>query len=289
MKIAWLAPYPINLLTPELKINRDCNEHPSPWIVNLSKEIVERHNIELHIITHTPLISHSQNITKNGINFHIIRYCFPFTNRGFPSYLPINAITLYNGFTKSALKVLKEIEPDIVHAHGTENAYALTACEYDIPSVISLQGIISEILKVNPSFFYLLQKWIELFTIKKSVYFGCRTILDRNFVLTVNKNASISYIPEAISYMYFNNTWKDNSGKNIVFVGCLCKRKGIEQLLKSMSLVKKKIPEVKLRVIGSGRNKYERYLRKLAKKLSLEKNVFWFGYQNPEQIVKHFL
>jgi hypothetical protein len=50
---------------------------------------------------------------KNGINFHIIKYNFPFTNKGFLWYLPVDKLTAYGTFKKEAKKIIEQIHPDV--------------------------------------------------------------------------------------------------------------------------------------------------------------------------------
>ena len=39
----------------------------------------------------------------------------------------------------------KKIDPDIIHAHGTESWYSISGCLTRKPLVISLQGIVSKL------------------------------------------------------------------------------------------------------------------------------------------------
>jgi len=284
MKIAWLAPYPINLLIPELKTNKNVSGHAASWVANLSNELASQKNVELHIITHVSGIPHSQVIKKDNITFHVIRYCFPFTSKGFPPYLPLNVLTWYKGFTCKALKILERIEPDIVHAHGTENAFALTACKSGLPSLTSIQGIIVEYNKISPSLSYRFQIPIESYTIKKNRNFGCRTEWDKSFVLRINPNANIFYVPEAIGNLFFKHKWGRTNPFSVLFVGYLSKRKGIEVLLRSISMAKRKFSQIVLKVVGSGSEKYLRYLMELTRQLDIEKNVEWLGSRGAEEI-----
>lgn len=285
MKIVWLAPYSMNLLIPELKTSKNVSGHAASWVVNLSNELASQKNIELHIITHINGIPYSQVIEKNNITFHVIRYCFPFTNKGFPPYLPLNALTWHKSFVSEALKILERIEPDIVHAHGTENAFALTACKSGLPSLTSIQGIIVECNKISPSLSYRLQIPVESYTIKENKNFGCRTEWDKSFVLRINPNANVFYVPEAIGNMFFKHKWAQTNPSSVLFVGYLSKRKGIEVLLRSISVAKRKSPQILLKVVGSGPEKYLRYLMGLTRQLDIEKNVVWLGSRDAEEIV----
>lgn len=288
MRVVWLAPYPIDRLTPELTISRNIGGHAASWIANLSNELVKQRDMELHIVTHAPNIPYSQKIIKNDIIFHVIRYCFPFTkNKGFPSYLPLNVFTWYKGFVDKALKIISDIKPDIVHAHGTEGAFALTACDSELCSIVSIQGIITEYNKISPSLSYWLQIPIEKYAIEKSNNFGCRTNWDKNFVKNVNKKATIFYMPEAIDSMFFQHDWTPSKSLSILFVGYLSKRKGIEILLESISIVKKSFQTIILNVVGSGSKKYVAYLKEFSRNLNIEDNIIWHGVQKPEEIAEH--
>src|ERR1035437_2756026 len=123
IKVAWLTQYNVFRLLPEIKLSRQVILHSSSWINVLSEQLILQKEIELHIITHCPFVEQPQTIIKNGINFHVIKYNFPFTNRGFPWYLPFDKLTGYYSFKRKARKIINEIQPHILHVHGTEGGY----------------------------------------------------------------------------------------------------------------------------------------------------------------------
>lgn len=83
IKIVWLAQYNVSALLPQLKLNRESFQHSSSWIHCLSDELAFNKEIQLHIITHSQLVNETQVIKKNDIYFHVIKYNFPFTKKGF--------------------------------------------------------------------------------------------------------------------------------------------------------------------------------------------------------------
>ena len=284
MKIVWLSQYNIFKLLPEINLRLKVILHNSSWIQNLSDELALNKEIELHIISYSHLIDQSQEFMKNGIYFHIIKYNFPFTNKGFPWYLPLDKLNAYNTFKKVAEKVIKEIKPDVLHVHGTEGGYFLPAIEINIPTIISIQGIIKECVREQPSVSGYMQIPYERFALKKGVNFGCRTEFDSGHVRKINKNARIFDLPEAINKIYFEKEWNPQKGISLVFVGTVIKRKGIEDLISSLCIVKNDFPEIKLKIIGSGTTKYHIKLQKMIKEKSLSSNVIWLGNRSPEEI-----
>ncbi len=284
MKIAWLSQYNVFKLLPEIKLNREVILHNSSWIHSLSEQLGLKKEIELHIITYSHLVDQSQTIIKNGIYFHVIKYSFPFTNRGFPWYLPFDKLSGYYSFAKAARKIINEIRPDVVHVHGTEGGYFTPAAKKNIPYIISIQGIISEIMKIEPTIAGLLQIPFEDHAIKKATYFGCRTNFDSGFVKKKNRDAIIFDLPEAMNSVFFENDWKPLPELSLLFVGSIMKRKGIEDLIQSINKLKVSFPDIRLKVIGSGTKKYTDYLKQIVEKKALLSNVFWLGARSPIEI-----
>lgn len=73
---------------------------------------------------------------------------------------------------------------------------------------------------------------------------------------------------------------------SLLFVGRLDERKGIDFLIKSMPLIIKKIPNIKLFVIGKG--KLRKKLEKFIKKNSIRKNVKFLGFIRDKDLPKWY-
>jgi len=74
--------------------------------------------------------------------------------------------------------------------------------------------------------------------------------------------------------------------KNILFVGRLHPEKNIEILIKSAPLILKKYPQTHFYIVGPGHQKD--WLKSLAKKLKLEKNLTFFGKVTDEELVMSY-
>lgn len=284
MKVLWLSQYNVYKLLPEIKLKREVTIHNSSWIHALSEELSFSKEIKLYIITYSHLVTHSQTVKKNGIVFFILKYSFPFTNKGFPWYLPIDKLTGYYTFRRAAAKIIEQVQPDILHVHGTEGGYFLPARKSNIPILVSIQGIISEYVKLQPNISEYFQTVYEKYTIKKGKNFGCRTRFDSDFVKKINKDARIFDLPEAINSVFFERTWNPEPRLSIIFVGTVTMRKGIEDIIHSLTLLKHDFPTIKLKIIGSGDKKYVEFLKKNIKAKGLSSNVLWFGSKSPEEI-----
>lgn len=283
IRVAWLAPYPPGLLQPEITIVRDSKAHPASWVVNLANALAKREDIELHIITASSGISKNQTLSKDGLTFHVIRHTFPFTVRGFPPYMRLDLLTRYAKLRRQIKHILLKLQPDVIHVHGTEYGYGLAALEANVPTIVSIQGIVNLLARVSPSFFYRFQAPIELHTIRTAKYFGSRTIWGNNFIRTHNSTAIIYDLPEAVNPVFFNRA-NGEPNHNIVIVGSIEQRKGIEEALLAMSVVVAACPSAKLLVVGEGKAEYVEGLKQRTKATGVEANVEWLGFKNAEEI-----
>jgi len=103
----------------------------------------------------------------------------------------------------------------------------------------------------------------------------------------------IKIIPEGVDLEKFNRDInasdideKLGNERKILFVGNLHPNKGVHFLIKSFALVKSKINDVKLVIVGDGPLK--NYLINLTKKLNLEKDVIFAGFVSDEELPKYY-
>lgn len=78
---------------------------------------------------------------------------------------------------------------------------------------------------------------------------------------------------------------KRASDYHLLFVGRIVPMKGIEPLLHAVALLKRRRYPVKLDLAGSGSKRYERSLKRLARRLGVTRNVRWLGYRPQKQIL----
>jgi glycosyltransferase involved in cell wall biosynthesis len=289
MKIAWLCPYPVHEMGSEIewKIRKE-TFHSCGWIVNLQKALVQMPDVELHVFTLHHGISRTQCVRLGGAFFHIVKNGVPFLHKGFPKYFPVDALTGFAGDVALLKKEVRKINPDVVHAHGTENAYALTAAAMKYPSVISMQGIIAEINKVNPTFRFRKVEKLERKALLKTKYASCRTAFDTGFVSKTNPSAHIFQIQEAMNPVYFEKQWNGCARKRILFVGSMGKHKGLETLFQAVKSLTAEDPDVELCVVGGTPGQIE-MCKQRCLELGISRQVEFAGFLNAAAIVPHHL
>jgi len=283
IRVAWLGPYPSGLLQRELTIVRSSKAHPAGWIVNLANALAKREDIDLHMITASSGIFGNQTVSKGGLTFHVIRHTFPFTVRGFPSYMRLDLMTRYAHLRRQIKQILLRLRPHVIHVHGTEHGYGLAALEANVPTIISIQGIVNLLARVSPSISLRLQAPIELNVIRNAKYFGTRTAWATSFVRNLNNAATIYELPEAVDPLFFKRA-ADQSTPTILIVGDVVQRKGIEEALRAMSIVVAVCPAAKLLVVGEGKAAYVEKLKRRTQSAGIQANVEWLGFKNAEQV-----
>ncbi|MFC9710548.1 glycosyltransferase family 4 protein [Paenibacillus sp. NPDC056933] len=78
------------------------------------------------------------------------------------------------------------------------------------------------------------------------------------------------------------------SRRHLLYVGRLVPLKGIEPLLKAISILKQDGNKVWLDLVGTGSNRYVLQLKALARKLDISSEVRWLGFRSQSQVQKMY-
>ncbi|MCD6099243.1 MAG: glycosyltransferase family 4 protein, partial [Candidatus Marinimicrobia bacterium] len=73
-------------------------------------------------------------------------------------------------------------------------------------------------------------------------------------------------------------------GHNILTVGRLIKRRGVDYLIKAMPRILKGFPDTQLNIVGEGPRK--KILEKIAERLDIRENVFFYNYVHTEKLIE---
>lgn len=73
----------------------------------------------------------------------------------------------------------------------------------------------------------------------------------------------------------------------IIFVGHILKKQGVQEVVRALPIIIKKIPNVVFVVVGDG--EYKKELEKLVKEMRVEKHVIFHGMEHDQEIIKSLL
>ncbi|MBU6409533.1 MAG: glycosyltransferase family 4 protein [Verrucomicrobia bacterium] len=150
--IAWFSYFPVEWLpdAPETVL-RLPRQHPASWQRVLLQELENVPGLRLHILVLRKEFERNLTFKRRGVTFHLIK-----TPGGW------RAPSLFWFDTWLIRRKLAEIQPDVVHAWGTENGAASVASRLKYPSVVTLQGLLAwygEHVPLNP--YNRLAAWLE--------------------------------------------------------------------------------------------------------------------------------
>lgn len=220
--------------------------------------------------------------------------------------------------------ILSEVNPDIIQLWGTETCIqdAVVSSNNNIPIVVFIQGLIGIHYRYRGGYMTVLNKNYNSYSSPKQKFLKyCRDLafenqvsIEKNIIrkaknVIVDSDFARAYCnslgDEIICYtrhlnpnkLFLNKKWEYSScEKNTIFtVFGGSPDKGLHQLLKAITIVKKKIPNVKVLIPGpfhiddKGQimytkqlSTYEKWMANYIDKYSLHDNVCFIGSQSPE-------
>jgi glycosyltransferase involved in cell wall biosynthesis len=253
----------------------------APWITNQIHEFEKFNDVELHVISpHAGLTRFSYEFERQGVHYHFFKPELPFLldkigNRLFK--IKNRKFRLNRFFVK---RFLKKINPDIVNLIGTENPYySITTLDIkDVPVFVSAQTVYTNPARKKLSGQCDPFRWdLELKIHKKERYFGCGGRMHRDLIVDNN--------PNAIVFKNFFPIQKPGQVRDVpqkydfvFFAAGVTPKKGIEDAIDALALIKKDKPDVTLNVVGSCSVDYKTKLTAKIENLGLTDNVTFNGY-----------
>jgi len=222
--------------------------------------------------------------------------------------VPIQRIyRIYNPFSALKLKkVLKSFKPDIVHLHfifGNTSA-SILACLKNVPTVMTVHcatlmrpndiNFDPTICKHGPrDYCKKCAGTIKYFfnRIKYNLYNKNLSNIDlflanSNFIERDLRAENIFRARTVHLGINLLNYSTISEGNNLLYVGRLDRQKGIEFLLRAMSLIIKEFPMTRLDIIGDGPEKKK--LKQAIKELEIENNITFVGWVQNNSTEKYY-
>ncbi len=265
MKIVILSKYPLDGISGGPSVHRD------KFIYHIS----QIRDIELHIVTFS---NKNIRIKNDLLNIHMIKkYKITFFS------IPITLLVIVR-------KIMK-INPDIVHALGTFIPWSIIAAllRNKYPTIVTLYGIASEELikfRLNISHFYALFSVIYEKYIIRNMNIIVPTVSIKNLI-NKNINSKIYVVPYGIEFGKIQKIKPYDIGKPDIFlVANLEKVKGVDILIKAIPKIIKLVPDLSVYIAGSGDQENE--LKKIVKRLNVEKHVKFLGFISENEKYQYY-
>ena len=194
-------------------------------------------------------------------------------------------------FLPNLASVLKNIKPDIVHAHSHLFLSTFTAIKeakkLRLPSVLTVGGVSvvrdAFINFIQQSYLYTVGKWI----FRNASRIICLTRSDAYEVMKYGADSSkIRIVPNAVDLNMFKPSKEKSNDPLFVWVGRFVPEKGLHHLVKAIEIVVRECKEAKFILIGDG--PMLPLIKKVVKNSGLNDYVRFTGVMDPKS-VSHFL
>lgn len=113
--------------------------------------------------------------------------------------------SLHNGPILAVRKLLQKIQPDIIHAQGTERWCAISGVFNKIPKVLTIHGnlrLINKVTPMEPKAYWKLQEFLETFSIPRYDGVVCITNYTKENVSDLAKRTWV--VPNAMDLAFFD-------------------------------------------------------------------------------------
>ena len=276
MKIVIICGYPLNKVFSGSKI----------YEAKLTSHLSHIKNLELHIIT---VGKENKQFKKDNLIIHMIK-----ERKNFRILFLLSII-------QNVKRKITEIAPDVVHAISTGYHYSLAAVflRDKYPALLTAYGITAKEIKCYREEYKKIQKtrtYIlspihiikEKYILSKISNIVVDSLSIKNLVSKWT-NSKIYVVPAGIEYDEIGEIQSHtllNECVDIFFVNNLRKLKGVDILIKSISIVINSIPNISVRIAGIGPQENE--LKALVKKLNLENNVKFLGFISGEEKYQYY-
>ncbi len=313
LKILWLTNTPCSA-SEKLKNA----QNSGGWLSSLESKLSSNNNIELHVAFY-----HNSNVEPFNYNNTFFYPIF----RKYKSKKYIRYFTSFFRIVKYddiELKILTElidgIKPDLIHIHGTENNFGLVQRNSNIPTVVSIQGLInpyfeklfsgipfSEIRKhenilqkiksktakkFSVDFQEKANREIEILSLCKNII--GRTDWDRRIAQLLAPKARYYIGQEMLRPIFYNNIWtKHEFSQSVKIVTLTSNRlyKGYESIVKTAHLLKR-YSKIKFEWLVIGLNPEDSIVKVVGNWLSLnykELDIKLLNRMNASEIKKILL
>lgn len=291
MKVVWLC----HFVNQEMKRHFDNPQlkEMAPWISILIELFHARSDVELHIVAPNIFNNTDCEFMNDGVVYHFYkRFPMPFNSLFFrKSYniLRIDDRSNYFWIKRKIANCIRKIDPDIIHLHGAENPYysaGILSLFNDYPVLVTVQGFVRN-ATFNPNLTKTIKIEEEILLRAKNI--GVRTEEMRKIVLQLNSKAVLHFHNYPIAYP---SIVKENIGKDepidCLFFARVCKDKGIEDLLKAISIIKNNYPKISLAIVGSIGSRYLSFLQSLCNELNIVNNIQFVGFLSTQEDVYQY-
>jgi len=226
--------------------------HPGRWVLNLALAQAAHTSIEPQIITQVPGATRDWSAKVDGVDVDFVKV--PDRWR---------SATLFQFDKRTLAARALDANPDLVHAHGTEEAYAMAAQATCKPCVITLQGVFAIINRELPPKLVSRERIVEFLearTLRKAKHVIAKSDYIADHIARRFPNLVVHRIPNTFDPRLLDlETVK--RPRSACFVGMITERKGLDLIVEAFKRMDKLAYPSEFHIVGNrgaGAGDYDR-------------------------------
>jgi L-malate glycosyltransferase len=308
MKVLWFTNIPMPAM---LGVQERDHAGSGSWMVALLKRLARVPDMQIAVACAAPGLAGSEIASSDNLQYYPISQGPAW--RLFDFRPPDND----SRHLVACAEVVRRVNPDIIHIHGTERFYGLLGAQNltTIPLVISLQGLLHEYARLRHYFgvtqfrdIIALQdpvnlfRWMgpfpeyahfcraakrELEILRGNRWFMGRSLWDRAHLMAVNPTARYFHVPEMLRTSFHQSQWDIASctRHQIIFTNANTFRRGAEMLLDAVTILREDFPGISLALAGGVEElPYGKRLQRRISLLGLNDAVQFLGKLNEKRM-----
>lgn len=206
--------------------------HPGRWVLNLALAQRIHTNIDARLVVQVPGALTDYRCEVEGVPVHFVASPDRF-----------RSATLFNFDIRRLRRAVAEINPTIVHAHGTEDAYALAAQACGRPTLITAQGCFFIINReLPPNRFFSRERvveWTERRAFRRAGDVIAKSEYVRAELALAFPHLRLHEIPNTFDPRLLEiPVDRPRRVGHLAFVGTVAQRKGVHLIREALSILK---------------------------------------------------
>jgi len=205
--------------------------HPGRWVLNLALAQRTHAGIDARVVMQVPGALYDCHADIEGVPVHFV---------GAPDRF--RSATLFLPDTLRLKRAVLAQTPDLIHAHGTEDAYALAAQACRLPYVITAQGCFFIINRELPPRLVSRERMVQLtewIALKRAKHVIAKSAYVREELVRAFPNLVIHEIPNTVDPRLLEiPVDRGREIGSLAFVGTVVPRKGVHLIAEALNLIK---------------------------------------------------
>lgn len=213
----------------------------STWLESLFPYFGKQSELDVHWLVMSKDITKPEKLTLEGQTIHLL----PRWKKSF------SMISRYKLEIRRIRIAVKQINPDVLHAWGSEDVYGISGAAVQKPKCFTLQGCLNDYLrKMGGPFLFRLQTALEIPTICQYTHATAETPLAEEQLLELNPALKTRIIDYGVHTRFHETIWNPNDRPLLFFAGSINGRKGVPELIEAYRRMNR--PDIELRIAGNG-------------------------------------